>query len=1290
MPSETQNIDPDLVRQYEKATKPTGTLTNDLRRVCGPAAFLIELYKASETSPDPTLASPSLVLWYEKGNEKQRIALEKFIGECGWVQETLIRYSAQCYIIEGLPAKLSALTSRELLQQMQTADCSITVSRHRSSLCGAPVANQGGHRQTFGGWLLVDGHQAFGLTTRHGFDRINEYTKTSGGSPSSSSSEALDTHLEKEVDYPNSDKSVSSVSSVVSYNVSATAYYPASQEAIKVSAEPLELDWDWALLEIHEKPELMQKAEILKVDSGSLFSKGDYRNSVQPFGCVTIQIAGNELCQGNLSASKASFFIQSSLYDVRLIILDQILPPGSSGTWVDFDGYVCGVIVAARQDMPWAYMIPIGSILDDIKAAMGTEDVKIPAADEWLSFYGVNVYRPPSGDIVMDPLTDVAPSASATDIMPSADAPTAQFSTTQHASQLGLRPAAVSSILRRLNLLRKGRKRVDHKAMDAQTTSAQAKIGRDAERGGKESAFVAETSTIEAGMALQPQGIGPATDIPGSELSQKYMQVDHPLPRLHPNLFISTDKNPAQEQLLPDVIPCTLVVTYDHMPVGEPQRIPVRWNFPSSFQSLEKAAQRGLRSDRKDSASQLYMKSGRCCLINDRIKKQHTSKVLEFQKEWPETVANMVTSFWSQHPDDEFHLEVQWGFSGLEIHHKEDETYAETIRGVIQGKMRQNWEQRMYIPRRDLNAIMSQATIRELVSQDSSLWTPKFEAQSDDCDLDKGSFVKKVTRLACKLLAICIYVDLPLVCLHKLLCSGIEDIDLPLKNVPCPMPRHETKWNYLLMVQGGFIAHTFDHNDGRLDHHEIEKQIVVPIAFNGQIGEGGFGEVFEVSIDSDHHFFSSDKDERFALKRFFDEGSRRRSDFEKESKMLSALSRMPHKSITQHLAVWTQDNRYYMLFPRAETNLRNFMNETSPPTLNKDTVLWLLKQIKGIADAVRQIHNLGSPGLGSAFLERGLDLANKCERTSFHHDLRPENILVFADNDASVEDTSTSHTWKISGFGSARIGTLLSGSDMQDESYFTNNLSHGDAVYGAPDFLLEGKTSRPYDMWSLGCVFLECLLWVLGTPGSGLLAFAAERLKMNDPKAIHQDSVFWDMGSDGKVRLKPAVVTKLKDLRQDCEGRGVLKLLVISIGKLLTIRPRERMDAPNLVNELDAILTQAEIDLDDDPNYYMSKDFSRPRKIGQVAAPPSTPSEGNGHSIDERSIDAPHGRHLISHSQSLIPYSQHSLSSNRGRTSNRRSRPSDSTDYARPMTPINHPRMLNISNRLKSLSTIQK
>ena len=54
---------------------------------------------------------------------------------------------------------------------------------------------------------------------------------------------------------------------------------------------------------------------------------------------------------------------------------------GRSGAWVVLGDKLCGHIVAVREDVPWAYILPIGHIIDDIKHMLNTNDVKLPDLD---------------------------------------------------------------------------------------------------------------------------------------------------------------------------------------------------------------------------------------------------------------------------------------------------------------------------------------------------------------------------------------------------------------------------------------------------------------------------------------------------------------------------------------------------------------------------------------------------------------------------------------------------------------------------------------------------------------------------------------------------------------------------------------------------------------------------------------------------------------------------------------------------------------------------------------------
>lgn len=51
---------------------------------------------------------------------------------------------------------------------------------------------------------------------------------------------------------------------------------------------------------------------------------------------------------------------------------------GCSGSWVVADNMLCGHIISARQDVPFAYMVPVDAIFNDIEKRRNTDDVRLP------------------------------------------------------------------------------------------------------------------------------------------------------------------------------------------------------------------------------------------------------------------------------------------------------------------------------------------------------------------------------------------------------------------------------------------------------------------------------------------------------------------------------------------------------------------------------------------------------------------------------------------------------------------------------------------------------------------------------------------------------------------------------------------------------------------------------------------------------------------------------------------------------------------------------------------------
>ncbi|KAK6379918.1 hypothetical protein LTS17_005992 [Exophiala oligosperma] len=692
---------------------------------------------------------------------------------------------------------------------------------------------------------------------------------------------------------------------------------------------------------------------------------------------------------------------------------------------------------------------------------------------------------------------------------------------------------------------------------------------------------------------------------------------------------------------------CTFIVAYHHGTGSSPaksrrhevariENLTVEFEEDAAFDELHDKAIEHLVKQYKRTTEAYYLKVGRFRLIREEPRTVAARGILERKDDWTENLGRNIQAFRGQNFKVDFHVDIEWEYSSLHIQQVPGTLYAETIRGALESKIRLNWEGKLYVPRKDLRQIMTEDTIKKLVLDDQSLHTPEALRLNGGSPVELNTLAKDIYTWAVCLLAWCVYSDLQLVCLYHMLKKGLQDTNLPLTIDNCPDNAYITKFRNCVNHSGGFAAYTFARNEKRLvDHQVLHDGAVVPIIFDERdprckLGQGSFGVVYKVRIDRDHHSFSDRDDEYFAFKIFRDVDANVAANVKAESEILAKLADAPHNNITTHIASWRQKGVCYMLFRCADCNLRKYMTDNPSPEWTKAKLVAVISQMAGLADGLNHIHNLGPAKLQPEEVDlvaRGGGGSHHYHRRSsqsgFHHDLKPGNILV-----TTNEDTGQL-LFSISDFGSARIGQILSGSGQR--STFTPNMYPGDPVYGAPDVLIDGRNSRPYDIWSMGCILLELLTWMVGEEGYDVRSFEMKRLETLANAYGNQDTAFWYQDISGEIRLKPAVVDQLKMLKTYCRGRGVFPELVRLTGRLLNIHPRERPDASQLLNAFQAILLQLNQDLKNE-NFYLSGNDPPPPHRVTLAAPP-TPTGALGglsrtHSIDEGGVQARYSESL--------------------------------------------------------------
>lgn len=330
--------------------------------------------------------------------------------------------------------------------------------------------------------------------------------------------------------------------------------------------------------------------------------------------------------------------------------------------------------------------------------------------------------------------------------------------------------------------------------------------------------------------------------------------------------------------------------------------------------------------------------------------------------------------------------------------------------------------------------------------------------------------------------------------------------------------------------------------------------------------------------------------------------------------MLKALSVKYHEHILSYLVTWAQYDDFYVLLPCAERNLRVFMQTEQKPRLTADFVLWFLQELRGVADGVRSIHHLNSQamqGLSGQPNPQGLTVPQQRRLSGFHHDLKPDNILLFAD------EGSLHGVMKIADFGTGKISAIQSGVI----SSFVER-SQGTETYEAPDVYLYKKASRPQDMWSMGCIILELMYWAFIDPQPPNRTFSTERFdSQNDandafwvPVRDEKGNPIRDAKGNPTVALKPAVARRISQLKDICKYKRAFSDIMTEIDGLLNFSTSARIAARQLYDDLDAIVDQATIDLDENPDCY-TEDGSFP--TARATPPSPVPSTvGYGRHVD--------------------------------------------------------------------------
>ncbi|KAF4964488.1 hypothetical protein FSARC_7590 [Fusarium sarcochroum] len=327
----------------------------------------------------------------------------------------------------------------------------------------------------------------------------------------------------------------------------------------------------------------------------------------------------------------------------------------------------------------------------------------------------------------------------------------------------------------------------------------------------------------------------------------------------------------------------------------------------------------------------------------------------------------------------------------------------------------------------------------------------------------------------------------------------------------------------------------------------IKPIFLEPTAFSS----GGTGQVFRVRNDYDYGGPYNDgaRDHTsmshlnyYAVKKL---NSSSFHDFSREVSNLQHFTRKPHPHIVPLLGSYRMGGQYHLIFPWADCDLAMYWRLNPEPNIDKSRLEWFSSQLMGLADAISRIH--------------GLQYGKEEPRRRFvHGDIKPANILCFSDNISQTRLT-------LADFGLSHFHSL-----GKSQASRVNNVKHT-PVYRAPevDITSQGVT-QAFDIWSLGCVISEALVWMM-TGNAGLQELSSARFD-RDKNSPNRDAFFqlhWN-ASDGLVaRLKPEVQSLLLSLRDNPRSTPFSNdMLDLVLDGMLRIDMHQRLSSRDVYSAL--------------------------------------------------------------------------------------------------------------------------
>ncbi|OAL28039.1 hypothetical protein AYO22_03066 [Fonsecaea multimorphosa] len=471
-----------------------------------------------------------------------------------------------------------------------------------------------------------------------------------------------------------------------------------------------------------------------------------------------------------------------------------------------------------------------------------------------------------------------------------------------------------------------------------------------------------------------------------------------------------------------------------------------------------------------------------------------------------------------------------------------------------------NYVEEWFIAERHIRAILDDSTIGRLWSEDRLLHYEQYEA-ANLIDLE-DSCIQKVAADGWQLLAACLLKGLDLLPLWILVLHGFDNGTSTIRAADKIDPEFEERMQSIIKQYPNMDQYV-KANAEWLNTLTLARRVVSPFAWEQdcrRICECK-GEVLPilmpvykvsppehinfsiehslVRIEPGYQKFSKDPEKLFVLKRV-------QTDKTVAGTLSDDLKATPddfgHPNLLNCIQAWVgteYSGRSFMamLYPTPETNLPNHMLRHRPTERFLRLELW--QHMHNIADAMFYLHRPETVMKG------------------WYHDISSEDILIFTKDDGKV-------IWKIGKLDSiilAQIGAHSKGDPFEADSDDENN-RHPRKLYGRPPEITGREPSkvetRPSDVWSLGCIFLQVLVW-------------AFRDDHNTSSWSSQMTICWEEGDYGTPELASWVDEALKALDVIDRYQIPFSVVTLLVSKMLAPDPAVRPGMQAIVHDLEKV-----------------------------------------------------------------------------------------------------------------------